>query len=113
MDFLTICIVGTSRKNSCRPTIFNKTSHLKLVLLCLKFAWCKTPIRFTLVKAQFSPCFYAIIHLKFINRAYQMKNLAELTPEEKDKINVDPSASGIAYKERLNMSIVISEVKRQ
>lgn len=42
-----------------------------------------------------------------------MKNLAELTQEEKDKINVDLSASGIAYKERLNMSIVISEVKRQ
>lgn len=32
-----------------------------------------------------------------------MKNLAELTQEEKDKINVDLSASGIAYKERLNM----------
>ncbi|WIV90262.1 DNA polymerase III subunit theta [Proteus appendicitidis] len=29
-----------------------------------------------------------------------MKNLAELTLEEKDKINVDLSASGVAYKER-------------
>ncbi|HDU8345158.1 hypothetical protein I4549_06790 [Proteus mirabilis] len=28
-------------------------------------------------------------------------------------MNVDLSASCIAYKERLNMSIVISEVKRQ
>lgn len=42
-----------------------------------------------------------------------MKNLAELTQEEKDKINVDLSASGIAYKERLNMPVVASEVERQ
>ncbi len=42
-----------------------------------------------------------------------MKNLAELTQEEKDKINVDLSASGIAYKERLNMPVVTSEVERQ
>ena len=54
-----------------------------------------------------------IITLKFINRAYQMKNLAELTQEEKDKINADLSASGIAYKERLNIPVVASEVERQ
>ncbi|QIF93625.1 DNA polymerase III subunit theta [Proteus vulgaris] len=42
-----------------------------------------------------------------------MKNLAELHQEEKDKINVDLSASGVAYKERLNMSVVASEVERQ
>ncbi|WP_337237626.1 DNA polymerase III subunit theta [Proteus faecis] len=42
-----------------------------------------------------------------------MKNLAELTQEEKDKINVDLSASGVAYKERLNMPVVASEVERQ
>ncbi|MGA4658795.1 DNA polymerase III subunit theta [Proteus terrae] len=41
-----------------------------------------------------------------------MKNLAELTQEEK-KINVDLSASGIAYKERLNMPVVAPEVERQ
>ncbi|MCO4191390.1 hypothetical protein LG195_20530, partial [Proteus terrae] len=35
--------------------IFKKTNHLRLVFLYLKFAWCKTPIRFTLVKIQFSP----------------------------------------------------------
>lgn len=38
-----------------------------------------------------------------------MKNLAELTQEEKDKINVDLAASGVAYKERLNMPVVASE----
>ncbi|MGO2107291.1 MAG: DNA polymerase III subunit theta [Proteus vulgaris] len=40
-------------------------------------------------------------------------NLANLTQEEKDKINVDLAASGVAYKERLNMPVVASEVERQ
>ncbi|HHZ9158601.1 TPA: DNA polymerase III subunit theta [Proteus mirabilis] len=40
-------------------------------------------------------------------------NLANLTQEEKDKINVDLTASGVAYKERLNMPVVASEVGRQ
>ncbi|OAT22586.1 DNA polymerase III subunit theta [Proteus myxofaciens] len=42
-----------------------------------------------------------------------MNNLAELTQEEKDKINVDLSASDIAYKERLNMPVVVIEIERQ
>ncbi len=29
-------------------------------------------------------------------------NLAELSKEEMDKVNVDLAASGVAYKERLN-----------
>ena len=40
-------------------------------------------------------------------------NLANLSQEEKDKINVDLAASVVAYKERLNMPIVASEVERQ
>lgn len=40
-------------------------------------------------------------------------NLANLPQEEKDKINVDLAASGIAYKERFNMPVVASEVERQ
>ncbi|WP_311748337.1 DNA polymerase III subunit theta [Proteus penneri] len=40
-------------------------------------------------------------------------NLANLTQEEKDKINVDLAASGVAYKERLNMPVVASEIERQ
>ncbi|HAT1657809.1 TPA: DNA polymerase III subunit theta [Proteus mirabilis] len=40
-------------------------------------------------------------------------NLANLTQEEKDKINVDLAASGVAYKERLNMPFVASEVERK
>ncbi|WP_369501745.1 DNA polymerase III subunit theta [Proteus mirabilis] len=39
--------------------------------------------------------------------------LANLPQEEKDKINVDLAASGVAYKERLNMPVVVSEVERQ
>ncbi|MCI9766616.1 hypothetical protein JNG76_05205 [Proteus mirabilis] len=37
-------------------------------------------------------------------------NLANLTQEEKDKINVDLAASGVAYKERLNIPVVAVEV---
>lgn len=40
-------------------------------------------------------------------------NLANLTQEEKDKVNVDLAASGVAYRERLNMPVVASEVERQ
>ncbi|WP_074454074.1 MULTISPECIES: DNA polymerase III subunit theta [unclassified Shigella] len=40
-------------------------------------------------------------------------NLANITQEEKDKINVDLAASGVAYKERLNMLVVTSEIERQ
>lgn len=42
-----------------------------------------------------------------------MHNLAELSQEEKDKVNVDLAASGVAYKERLSMPVVTSEVERQ
>lgn len=40
-------------------------------------------------------------------------NLANLPQEEKDKISVDLTASGVAYKERLNMPVVASEIERQ
>ena len=64
---------------------------------------------------EFSPIFRAIVKLN--NRSYKMKNLAELTQEEtqeeKDKINIDLAASGIAYNERLNMPVVASEIERQ
>ncbi|HDS8345505.1 TPA: DNA polymerase III subunit theta [Proteus mirabilis] len=37
----------------------------------------------------------------------------KLNSRRKDKINVDLAASGVAYKERLNMPVVASEVGRQ
>lgn len=40
-------------------------------------------------------------------------NLAELSSEEMDKINVDLAASAIAFKERYNMPVVSELVERE
>ena len=40
-------------------------------------------------------------------------NLAELSKEEMDRVNVDLAASGVAYKERYNMPIVAEVVERE
>lgn len=40
-------------------------------------------------------------------------NIAAKSPEEQDKVNVDLSASGVAYKERLNMPVVAEVVARE
>lgn len=40
-------------------------------------------------------------------------NLATLTQEEKDKVNVDLAAAGVAFKERYNMPIVAEIVERE
>ncbi|PLR26484.1 DNA polymerase III subunit theta [Pantoea endophytica] len=40
-------------------------------------------------------------------------NLAALGREERDKINVDFSASGVAYKEHINMPFVPHEAEMQ
>lgn len=40
-------------------------------------------------------------------------NLANLTQEEKDKINVDLAASGVAYKERLGLQYDLYETENQ
>ena len=40
-------------------------------------------------------------------------NLAELTAEEMDKVNVDLVASGIAFKERYNMPVIPDMVERE
>lgn len=42
-----------------------------------------------------------------------MHNLAELSQEEKDKINVDLAASGVAYRERLGKPVIDIEVENQ
>nr|WP_265693347.1 DNA polymerase III subunit theta [Providencia rustigianii] len=42
-----------------------------------------------------------------------MHNLAELPKEDKDKVNVDLAASGVAYKERLGKPVIDIEVERQ
>lgn len=40
-------------------------------------------------------------------------NIAAKSPEEQDKVNVDLAASGVAYKERLNMPVVAEVVARE
>ncbi|WP_201621074.1 DNA polymerase III subunit theta [Klebsiella oxytoca] len=40
-------------------------------------------------------------------------NIAAKSQEERDKVNVDLAASGVAYKERLNMPVVAEVVDRE
>ncbi|MEX5752820.1 DNA polymerase III subunit theta [Proteus mirabilis] len=40
-------------------------------------------------------------------------NLANLTQEDKDKVNVDLAASGVAYRERLGKEVIDIEVEKQ
>lgn len=40
-------------------------------------------------------------------------NIASKSKDEQDKVNVDLAASGVAYKERLNMPVVAEMVARE
>ena len=45
---------------------------------------------------------------------FNMKhNLAARSTEERAKVNVDLAASGVAYKERLNLPVIPAEAERQ
>lgn len=39
-------------------------------------------------------------------------NIAAKSKDEQDKVNVDLSASGVAYKERLNMPVIAEQAAR-
>jgi len=39
-------------------------------------------------------------------------NIAAKPQEDRDKVNVDLAASGVAYKERLNMQVIAEQVAR-
>lgn len=39
-------------------------------------------------------------------------NIAAKSKEEQDKVNVDLAASGVAYKERMNMPVIAEQVAR-
>ncbi|MES4613351.1 MAG: DNA polymerase III subunit theta [Ewingella sp.] len=41
------------------------------------------------------------------------KNLADLSKEEMDKVNVDLAASAVAFKERYNMPVVAEMAERE
>ncbi|MCS4317119.1 DNA polymerase-3 subunit theta [Serratia sp. BIGb0234] len=38
-------------------------------------------------------------------------NLGDKSPEEREKVNVDLAASGVAYKERMNIPVMPAQVK--
>ncbi|EMX3579766.1 TPA: DNA polymerase III subunit theta [Klebsiella quasipneumoniae] len=40
-------------------------------------------------------------------------NIAAKSKDEQDKVNVDLAASGVAYKERLNMPVIAEQVARE
>lgn len=40
-------------------------------------------------------------------------NIAAKSKEEQDKVSVDLAASGVAYKERLNMPVIAEQVARE
>ncbi|HGY2353389.1 TPA: DNA polymerase III subunit theta [Citrobacter farmeri] len=40
-------------------------------------------------------------------------NIAAKSQEERDKVNVDLAASGVVYKERLNMPVIAEQVMRE
>lgn len=40
-------------------------------------------------------------------------NLALLSPEDMDKVNVDLAAAGVAFKERYNMPVIAEVVERE
>lgn len=40
-------------------------------------------------------------------------NIASKSKDEQDKVNVDLAASGVAYKERLNMPVIAEQVARE
>ncbi|HBT3003150.1 MULTISPECIES: DNA polymerase III subunit theta [Klebsiella] len=40
-------------------------------------------------------------------------NIAAKPQDERDKVNVDLAASGVAYKERLNMPVIAEQVARE
>lgn len=40
-------------------------------------------------------------------------NIAAKSQDERDKVNVDLAASGVAYKERLNMPVIAEVVMRE
>ncbi|EIO7226718.1 DNA polymerase III subunit theta [Escherichia coli] len=41
------------------------------------------------------------------------RNIAAKSQEERDKVNVDLAASGVAYKERLNIPVIAEQVARE
>jgi DNA polymerase-3 subunit theta len=58
-----------------------------------------------------------VVRNHYFAPVYQEKsmsqNLALLSQEEKDKVNVDLAAAGVAFKERYNMPVIAEMVERE
>lgn len=80
------------------------------MLICVKFPHHHVTISAQLVTVISPPCYTPITYPP---QKTIMHNLAELSKEDKDKVNVDLSASGVAYKERLGKPVIDVEVERQ
>ncbi|MFL1819298.1 DNA polymerase III subunit theta [Pantoea agglomerans] len=44
---------------------------------------------------------------------HRENNIAGRSTEERERVNIDLAASGVAYKERMNMPVLAAEVERQ
>lgn len=44
---------------------------------------------------------------------HRENNIAGRSTEERERVNIDLAASGVAYKERMNMPVLATEVERQ
>lgn len=45
--------------------------------------------------------------------SHSENNIAKRTAEERERINIDLAASGVVYKERMNMPVLAAEVEHQ
>lgn len=50
---------------------------------------------------------------KHMSHSGMSHNIAAKSKEERNKVNVDLAASGVAYKERMNMPVIPMEVEMQ
>ncbi|WP_442959129.1 MULTISPECIES: DNA polymerase III subunit theta [unclassified Providencia] len=79
------------------------------MLICVKSSHPHVTISAQLVTVIHPPCYTPVIHSP---QKTIMHNLAELSKEDKDKVNVDLSASGASYKERIGKPVIYVEFDR-
>lgn len=80
------------------------------MLICVKPHHPHVTISAQFVTVTFPTCYAPIIHSP---QKTIMHNLAELLKEDKDKVNVDLAASGVAYKERLGKPVIDVKVEQR
>ncbi|CAI1746672.1 DNA polymerase III subunit theta [Serratia entomophila] len=53
------------------------------------------------------------LDMTMVTKETKSFNLANLSKEEMDRVNVDLAASGVAYKERMNQPVIAEQVERE